>query len=125
MGTFEDPSRAVDPTLQTYILGKLTRLPRGAVVSASAMAADIRSALPVYPLTDEQMARLVSETAMLLGLIPVIDPAWKGVEVSEDQVSFGYGYPAHRPDPSAVYVFSPGPPRTLPIRGNRQIRLTK
>lgn len=28
---------------------------------------------------------------------------------------FGFGRPAHKPDPEAIYTFDPGPPRTMPI----------
>jgi hypothetical protein len=125
MGTFVDPSGTVDPTLQSYILGSLVRRRRGAVVSTNAIVAEIRSALPGYQIEDAQMAKFISEAAMLLGLVPVFDPAWRGDVRSEDEPSFGYGYPAHRPDPSAVYVFSHGQPATLPVRGTRYRRLAR
>ncbi|PWJ86768.1 hypothetical protein C8D77_12230 [Mesorhizobium loti] len=78
MGTFVDPSRTVDPPLQSYILGSLVRRRRGAVVSTNAIVAEIRFALPGCQVEDSQMAKFISEAAMLLGLVPVFDPAWKG-----------------------------------------------
>lgn len=38
-------------------------------------------------------------------------------------LAYGYGHPAHRPDPCATYVFHPGPPRTLPLNPRRRWRL--
>jgi hypothetical protein len=67
---------------------------------------------------------LVSEAAMLLGLIPVMNPAMAARSPRSIQ-PLGYGHHAHRPDPSATYTFSPGPPRTLPFQGTRNLRLTK
>ena len=122
MGTVVDRWGEVDSTLQSYILDKLARRPRGVVVSTNAIVAEIRSAHPEYQLEDTRMAKLISEAAMLVGLVPVFDPDWKGDARAEDEPPFGYGYPAHRPDPLAVYVFSPGQPRTLPVRGNRHRR---
>jgi len=75
MGNFADPSVEAGSTVRTFILGKLTGLRRGSVVSASAVVRDLLEASPDCELPPEQLAKLVSEAAMLLGLIPVIDPA--------------------------------------------------
>jgi hypothetical protein len=123
MGSFAEPAGSVDTDIWTFILGTLTGRPRLSVVSTNAIASDIRSALPDCPQSDRELASLISEAAILLGLIPVIDPAYTDIDSSEHDPPLGYGYPAHRPDPLAVYVFSPGPPRTLPVRKTR--RFTK
>ena len=31
---------------------------------------------------------------------------------------YGYGRPAHKPDPTAKYGFAPDPKRTLPVSGD-------
>jgi hypothetical protein len=36
---------------------------------------------------------------------------------------YGYGHRAHKPDPTASYVFQPGPPRTLPVEKRRRWRV--
>ena len=35
---------------------------------------------------------------------------------------FGFGRPAHKPDPEATYTFDPGPPRTMPIKAKNRWR---
>ena len=36
--------------------------------------------------------------------------------------AYGYGHPAHKPDPDASYVFDPGPPRTMPVKPEKRWR---
>lgn len=60
---------------------------------------------------------------------PSAPPAGPGEEKTlpgrpdADILAYGYGHPAHRPDPHATYVFQPGPPRTLPLNARRRWRL--
>jgi hypothetical protein len=41
----------------------------------------------------------------------------------DDLPAYGFGHPAHRPDPEASYGFAPGPQRTLPLNPRRRWRL--
>lgn len=107
---------AAKAELQKFILGKLQSLRRSSVVSANALIDDIRSAHPSCTLADEHLAKLISEAAMLLGLVPVFDPRRAPDGHATPGDAFGYGHPAHRPDPAAAYSFQPGPSRMLPIR---------
>ena len=50
------------------------------------------------------------------------DPACGGGGPAGGTPEYGYGHPAHRPDPNATYVFDPGPYRLLPIRPDRRWR---
>jgi len=36
---------------------------------------------------------------------------------------YGFGRRAYKPDPSANYVFEPGPPRVLPVEQRRRWRV--
>lgn len=124
MGSLAKSSDELRSMIDTLIIGQLAGLRRGSVVSANAVAADLIEALPDCELPAEQLARLVSEAAMLLGLVPVINPAGPARR-ARGIVRFGYGHPAHRPDPLATYAFNPGPPRTFPVQGTRGLRLVK
>jgi hypothetical protein len=119
MGSYLDPTSPADAAVQTYILTKLGGKRRGCVVSANAIAAETLRALPHCGIDEDHLKQLISEAAMLLGLIPINDPAWRRSSKAQDEPEFGYGFPAHRPDPSAAYGFNPGPPRTLPVRDRR------
>jgi hypothetical protein len=125
MGSYLDPSSPADAAIQTYILTRLGGKRRGSVVSANAIAAEILTAFPQCGITEDRLKGLISEAAMLLGLIPINDPAWRASSKAQDEPEFGYGFPAHRPDPSASYGFNPGPARTLPVRDARRAHLVK
>lgn len=44
------------------------------------------------------------------------DPDAEVASETEAAPRLGYGHPAHKPDPTATYLFRPGPPRTLPLK---------
>ncbi|MEW6629444.1 MAG: hypothetical protein AB1440_01095 [Pseudomonadota bacterium] len=77
MGGFVETSGQTEADLQAFILGSMSGLSRGAVVSVVPIITRIRSALPDCRLSSHRLAKLVSETAMLLGLVPVVNPAFK------------------------------------------------
>jgi hypothetical protein len=60
--------------LNSAILSRLAGLKRGTVVSTNAIVDDVEDSFRDQK-TAPELARLVSEAAMLLGLVPVYDPA--------------------------------------------------
>jgi hypothetical protein len=40
-----------------------------------------------------------------------------------DYVPYGFGHPAHLPDPNATYGFDPQPERLLPVKPEKRWRL--
>lgn len=46
------------------------------------------------------------------------------VPLDGDYAPFGYGHPAHLPDPHAQYGFEPGRIRLLPVKRDRRWRVT-
>lgn len=46
------------------------------------------------------------------------DPASESAE--GDYVPYGFGHPAHKPDPNARYGFEPGETRLLPVEPSRR-----
>ena len=114
MGRFANT--AADADVQSLILGELSGRPSFSVVSTNAIVNNIVSAMPDCVLSALQLAALVTEAAMLLGLIPVFDRARLIDDCGEFGDAYGYGHRAHQPDPLACYVFRPGPPRTLPVQ---------
>jgi len=63
-----------DGDLNSAILSRLAGFRRGSVVSTNAIIDDVESAFSDRK-TAPELARLVCEAAMLLGLVPVYDPA--------------------------------------------------
>lgn len=119
MGNFMEPSGDISAEIQAYILGELAGRPRTSVVSVYPIVSAVRFAFPHCALGAQRLASVISEAAMLLGLIPVINPVFRD-DAANNELAFGYGHPAHRPDPSAAYGFNPGPARTLPVRRDRR-----
>jgi len=116
MGSFTKPNGKANAELQSFILSKLKGIERSSVVSTNAIVRDVRAAMPSCPLSTQNLTKLVTETAMLLGLIPVLDRSRLADNDDECGAAYGYGHRAHRADPSATYVFQSEPPRTLPIQ---------
>jgi hypothetical protein len=114
MGSFAGSNGAAEAELQMLILGKLKHRRRLSVVSVNALIDDIRETMPSCIFSNNRLAEIISEAAMLMGLVPVFDPTL--VTSDFDGEIYGYGHRAHRPDPFASYVFKPGPPRTLRVR---------
>lgn len=110
----------VDNELQRTILLNITRLKRRKVVSTNKVLHAIRQGIPACPLSTEELVRLVREAAICLGIVPVFDPE-RGNHVT---VRFGYGHPAHQPDPDGTYVFKPGVRRVLPVRADKRWHVT-
>jgi hypothetical protein len=75
MGRLSDPNGIVDANLQLFLLGKIKNATPSSLVPVNAVIDDIREAMPSCQLSDQQLARLVKETAMLLGHMPVFDPS--------------------------------------------------
>jgi len=75
MGRLADPNGIVDANLQLFLLGKIKNSPPSSLVPVNAVIDDMREAMPSCQLSDQQLARLVKETAMLLGHMPVFDPS--------------------------------------------------
>lgn len=63
-----------DGDLHGAILSRLAGFKKGSVVSTNAIIEEIERSL-VGRRSELELARLVSEAAMLLGLVPVYDPA--------------------------------------------------
>jgi hypothetical protein len=63
-----------DDDLHGAILSRLAGRRKGSVVSTNAVVDDVESSFHPQK-TESELARLVSEAAMLLGLVPVYDPA--------------------------------------------------
>jgi hypothetical protein len=120
MGSYSNWEYPSSADLQTFLLGRLKHIDRAKVVSVNALIDDARDTLPACRLTDEQMAKLFSETAMLLGLTPVFDPSL----LDSRHSVYGYGHPAHRPDPDGTYAFKPGVRRVLPVRSDKRWHVT-
>jgi len=115
MGSFAGPHGVADAELQIFILSRMTGRRKSSVVSVNAILVEITAALPACELSHDQLIAVISEAAMLLGLVPVFDPSRQVEEYDSAGAIRGYGHRAHQPDASASYVFSPGPVRTLPI----------
>lgn len=60
--------------LNSEILSRLAGLKRGSVVSTNAIVDEVEDSFDGQK-TAPELVRLVSEAAMLLGLVPVYDPA--------------------------------------------------
>ena len=73
MGSFANPNGAANADLHSFILGKMKGLRRSSVVSINSIVKDIRTAMPSCSLSNERLIKLITETAMLLGLVPVLD----------------------------------------------------
>jgi len=116
MGSFIGPNGVADTELQMLILGELAGRRRSSVVSVNAMIGEVNARMPDCALSHERLAGIISEAAMLLGLVPVFDPSRRPDEYDLSGAIRGYGHRAHRPDPSVSYFFDPGPARTLPIQ---------
>jgi hypothetical protein len=72
MGSFANPNGAANVDLHSFILGKMKGLRRSSVVSINSSVKDIRTATPSCSLSNERLIKLITETAMLLGLVPVL-----------------------------------------------------
>jgi hypothetical protein len=114
MDHFAGSDDAADTELQMFILSRLADRRRGSVVSVNALIGEIHASLPECPLSDDRLAEVIMEAAMLLGLVPVFDPDLPPECYDASGAIRGYGHRAHRPDPSATYGFDPGAVRTLP-----------
>ena len=73
MGSFTKPNGAAGTDLHSFILGEMKGLRRSSVVSTNEIVDDIRAAMPLCPLPNERLVKLITESAMLLGLVPVLD----------------------------------------------------
>ena len=73
MGSFRGPSGDAVANLQACLLRKMKSIPRSAVLPVNALVNDIRRTMPSCPFSSEELASLIVETAMLLGLVPVFD----------------------------------------------------
>ena len=73
MGSFRGPGGRAAAHVQSTLLRKMANVPRSSVVSVNALVDEIRATMQSCTLTAEELATLIAETAMLLGLIPVLD----------------------------------------------------
>ena len=106
-----------DEKTRTAILEELRDRPSSSVVPVNALVASVRAAVPETHRTDRQLARMVFEAAMQLGLVPVYDPEAQTPGPSGDfRGRYGYGHRAHKADPAASYGFEPDGVRPLPVR---------
>jgi hypothetical protein len=96
MGSFADPNGVANADLHSFILGKMKGLRRSSVVSTNAIVDDIRAAMPSCPLPNERLIKLITETAMLLGLVPVLDRGRLAGSNDKPNGTYGCGRRAQR-----------------------------
>src|SRR5690606_4639880 len=75
---------------------------------------------------DAQDHELASRKAKIAAALVMLEDAFHALNDAgagtPSEPEFGYGHPAHRPDPQATYFFNPGPWRLLPTRADRRWR---
>jgi hypothetical protein len=117
MASLSKVALETDEKVRTTILEDLGNRPSSSVVPVNALVAYVRTAVPETPRTDRQLARMVFEAAMQLGLVPVYDPEIQASGPSGDfRGRYGYGHRAHKADPTASYGFEPDGVRPLPVK---------
>jgi hypothetical protein len=94
MGSFADPNGAANANLHSFILGEMKGLRRSSVVSINAIVDSIRDEIPSCSLPQERLIKLITETAMLLGLVSVLDRRRLADDDDEPERTYGYGRPA-------------------------------
>ena len=117
MPSLPKPSPEADEAVRNIIFDDLRNRPLSAVVPVNGLVAYIRAEVPDTYRTDRQLARMVFDAAMQLGLVPVYDPQVPISSADGDfRGSYGYGHRAYRPDPEARYGFEPDGVRPLPVK---------
>jgi hypothetical protein len=117
MASLSKVALETDEKVRATILEDLRKRPSSSVLSVNALVAYLRTAVPETHRTDRQLARMVFEAAMQLGLVPVYDPEAQAAGPSGDfRGRYGYGHRAHKADPGASYGFEPDSVRPLPVK---------
>jgi hypothetical protein len=117
MASISKAALEMDEKVQATILDDLKSRPSSSVVPVNALVDYVRTAIPGTRRSDRQIAKMVFEAAMLLGLVPVYDPEGPALGASGDfRGSYGYGHRAHSADPVARYGFEPNGTRPLPVK---------
>ena len=80
------------------LLGKMKGLRRSSVVSINSIVKDIRTAMPSCSLSNERLIKLITETAMLLGLVPVLDRRQLAYQYGQFGGAYDNRKPAQRRD---------------------------
>ncbi|WP_311031016.1 hypothetical protein [Mesorhizobium koreense] len=96
MGSFAEPNGGADADLHSHILGAMKGRRRSSIVSTNAIVDGIRAAMPSCPLPNERLVQLITETAMLLDLVPVLDRSRLADGDDEPKRMYGYSHPAQR-----------------------------
>jgi len=123
MASLSKAALETDEKIRRMILDDLRGRPSSSVVSVNGLVAYIRTTVPETHRTDRQLAKMVFNAAMQLGLIPVYDPEAPGSGASGDfRGGYGYGHRAHKPDPDARYGFEPQGVRPLPVKARNRWR---
>lgn len=92
-------SVVADDDLQDAIVTCVQKLRHDHVVSTNKAIEEVRRTVPNCTFRIEQIVRLIGETALLLGIIPVYDAE----RVQKDtRRRYGYGHHAHQPDPDGT-----------------------
>ncbi|MBN9079109.1 MAG: hypothetical protein BGN87_19465 [Rhizobiales bacterium 65-79] len=117
MASLSKVALETDEKVQATILDDLKNRPTSSVISVNALVAYLRTMVPATHRSDRQLAKMVFEAAMQLGLVPVYDPEATAAGPSGDfRGRYGYGHRAHKADPDASYGFEPDGVRPLPVR---------
>jgi hypothetical protein len=123
MASVSKIARETDEKVESAILDDLKNRPTSSVISVNALVAYLRTAVPETHRPDRQLAKMVFEAAMQLGLVPVYDPEVPKSDASGDfRGRYGYGHRAHKADPVATYGFEPESVRPLPVKARSRWR---
>ena len=102
--------------LEKLILKIISARAPTSMVSVKAVIINVRSRLPSCQKTEWELAKMIFEATMLLGMIPVYDPQIEAEPSGDFGGIYGYGRPAYKSDPHARYEFRPDKARPLPVK---------
>lgn len=123
MPSLSEIATDTDEQVRRMIVEDLEKRPTSSVVSINSLVAYIRTTVPETERSDRQLAKMVFEAAMQLGLVPVYDPERAASGPSGDfRGHYGYGHRAHTADPGAQYGFKPETMRPLPVNTRNRWR---
>jgi hypothetical protein len=111
-----------DEDLQHLIFEDLNGRRPSSVVSINSLVSYLQATKAASGHSDRELARMVFDAAMALGLVPVYDPEAEAAAPGDFRGQYGYGRKAHKQDPSARYGFEPEAIRPLPVRQRNRWR---